>query len=354
MKKHFLAALLLAGASAPSFAQAVLTDVNLNPLVNDAFVSVTCDTTAVTAMSGGANITWDYSTILTMSHYDTVVSIAYAGAPHASMFPGSTIASKTLSIIDTTLNFYIANSSKFSQNGYYHSTTQNAKFTNALDQLHYPVTYLDSFNDAYAGSISANYLGTPFVGTESGTAHVVVDGWGTLKLPGGVIDTGVLRVHTTQAFVDSTYIVSMAVGAGFTINTYSWYMAGYHSALLTIAYLDQVSGPTGTGGPIHQKTVAYAKRYPLSIATMHTIENSLALYPNPATSELNIQFDGTSNEKVRISLLDMTSREVAEISNVTASGTQHITYNTSSLAKGMYFVRIQSGSETMIKKVVIQ
>lgn len=352
MKKLFLSALLLAGTSALSFGQAVFTWHDMNPVIGDAFTSITCDTAGVMPGTGGANVTWDFST-LTTQHYDTAVAILYSTAPHHTMFPGSTIATKTLSITDTTLNFFIADTTKFAQNGYYHSATQNAVFTNSLDQLHYPMHYMDSFNDAYAGTIFVTYLGTPFAGNETGTAHTVIDGWGTLKLPGGVIDTAVLRVHTVQNFVDSAYIITSMVGAGFVINTYTWYMAGYHSALLTIAIMDQVSGPT-TGTYVHNKTIAYAKIYPLSVAMVSNIANTLQLYPNPATNELNIQFDAVNTDKVSISLLDVTGRTIADISHAATSGVQLIKYNTSSLAKGVYMIRIASGSETITRKVVIE
>ncbi len=355
MKKHFLAALLLTGYSLSSHAQAVISATDLNPVINDAFVSNTCDTTGVSAMAGGANVTWDFSSILHMTSRDTVVSITTTGCPHLSMFPGTTIASKTLSITDTTLNYFIASGTAFTQNGYYHSSTQNVTFTDPLDQIHYPMHYLDSFNDSYAGSIGVTYLGTGFTGSQAGTSHVVVDGWGTLKLPGGVVDTGVLREHMKQNFIDSSYIVSTVV-AGFELNTYLWYKAGYHSALLTISYLDQKSGfPLGAGGTyLHETTVAYAQKYPLSIGSISDIENSLRLFPNPVKNELNIQFSALSNDNIRISLVDIMGREVAEISNATANGTQLIKYNTTSLAKGIYMIRLQSANETLTRKVVIE
>ena len=354
MKKQLLALVALTGLYTTSHAQAVLSAADLNPVVGDRFISHTCDTAGVTAMTGGASITWDYSTILNATTHDTVLSVAAAGCPMISMFPGTTVASRALSA-DTTINYFIHSSTAFAQNGYYHSVGQNVKFSNPLDQLHYPMTYLDSFNDTYTGDITVTFLGSPFTGAQRGTSHNVVDGWGTLKLPGGIVHTGVLREHMTQNFIDSSYIVSTLV-AGFTLNTYMWYKAGSHSALLTISYMDQTSGfPLGTGGSmLRERTVAFSTAYPLSINDISGIENSIEVFPNPASDELNITFENLGNDNARVTLVDVMGREIAEISNKSTTGSQKVACNTSSLPRGLYLVRVQTGTEVVTRKVTLQ
>ena len=65
------------------------------------------------------------------------------------------------------------------------------------------------------------------------------------------------------------------------------------------------------------------------------------------------RFDATGNEKVTVSLIDMLGR-----SDVIASGEysclQSISYNTASLPRGIYVVRLQAGTETVTKKIELQ
>lgn len=338
--------MFFAGNAAISQAQ-TLTAANMNPILGESFTSHTCDTTGVLPGTGGTGITWDF-TGLTVTSYDTGVAVTCATTPHCSMFPGTTIAIQSLS--GTTVNYAQTSSTKYSQNGYYFSASQYATFTDPLDQLHYPMGYLDSFTDSYAGTITYAVPGLPIPITahENGLAKVVCDGTGTLKLPGGVTQTNVYRTHSNQLFVDSASVFGIDTVASFILNTYTWYTPGYHSPLLTILKSDQV------GGTLHTKLVTYAKRYPLAISSVNEMNNSLQLYPNPAGNELNIRFSQAGNENVRISLVDLMGKEIAAIANSTTQGDVAVSYNTSSLPRGLYLVRLQCGNETITRKVTLQ
>ena len=217
--------------------------------------------------------------------------------------------------------------------------------TNPADQFRYPFTYSTNFSDTYAGLITYG----AFSGHVNGTVNVNCDAWGTLTLPGRS-DPNVLRVHTTQIFVDSVFLIATSpVVIAYTLETYSWYKPDYHSALLTIATVT----PSGSTTPL-STFVAYA---PAQVAEVPNIPGNFAalnLYPNPVQDELNIDYDTKSAEHVRITLLDITGREVATIADKTTTGAQHASYNTSTLAKGLYMARIQSGEETAVRKVEIQ
>ncbi len=353
MKKLFLAALMLAGYSATTSAQVTLTGATMNPVLGNSFTTVNCDTSAANLKlalilpdTGPAHM-WDYSWLTTIS-YDTAVEVTCASTANCSMFLTSTnMAAKTLT--NSSYVYNIINNDSVATTGYYYSASQNAILTNPMKTMKYPFTYLDSFTDAYAGSITYNPGTGTITAHETGNLLVKCDGYGTLKTPIAT-DSNVLRVRGVQTFIDSATILGFPAVITVAITTFQWYKLNYHSPVLSIMFTDQIAGP----GSVHIKTVAYAKKYPLGVTNISLIENSLQLYPNPATDELNVNFEASNNENVRVSLIDIVGKEVAVLSNAPVNGSQSIRYNTSAFPKGVYMVRVQSGAETLTKKVVLQ
>ena len=342
MFKKLLPSLFLAGCVATSYAQPTLTAANFNPQIGDAFVSHICDPTGVVPGPGGANVTWNFNTLTTTS-IDTGTATACSMTPDSALFPGSTYA--IVSHATHVIPYYIASTSKLSQNGYYIATDTNGVYSDPIDQIHYPFTYLDSFADDYAGIIT---LDTNIV-HETGTINVKCDGYGILNLP-GFADSSVLRVHSTQLFVDSANLFGTAIIQTFLLETYAWYAPNYHSPLLAILITTQI------GGTYTNTAVSYApvQVHSASVPQIQGISSSLKLYPNPAQNELNIEFNDAENEQVRISLVDVLGREVAVIGEGPATKLQQTTYNTTGIAKGLYILRLQSATETITRKIEIQ
>ncbi|MBC7552563.1 MAG: T9SS type A sorting domain-containing protein [Taibaiella sp.] len=347
MKKQLLSALLLAGTTA-TFAQQTLTATDMTPAIGNSFLNVNCDTFNIQPGAAG-NQTWNFAGLLNTSTgpiNDTTTAVSVASTGLASLYSAANIA--TNSTATGAKIFLITSATKLQLNGYFQSATQNAVFSDPIDQFHFPVTYLDSFTDTYAGAVTFTASSTTVTATEAGNVKVVCDGWGTLKLPGGVTDTGVLRFHSSQVFRDSALLFGLPMVANFVLNTYSWYKKGYHAPLLTIMTSDQV------GGGIRTKTVTYAKKNTVSLNDVSRLDESLALYPNPASNELKVRFESVNNSPVTISLTDLTGRTVASVAQTATQGIQSVNFDVSSLAKGLYFVQLQSAEETVSRKVTIQ
>lgn len=340
MNKKLLSAFLIAAAPTLSFAQSTLLDANFSPVVGDQFIIRTCDTTGVAPGAGGAAHVWDFTSLVTTGS-DTGKAVSCLSTSHCSMFPGSTLALKAEKPTHI-INYIIANSTALSQNGYYLAADTNLVVSDPIDQIHYPFTYPNSFTDAYAGIVT---LG-PITAHETGTVNVVCDGYGTLKLPGRT-DTDVLRVHSTQNFVDSASLFGSPVVKTFVLETYTWYKPNYHTALFTIATTTEV------GGTFYNKFVSYAPSQWTAVSGPVFDQASLQVYPNPAKNELNIQFTTTGTAKITITITDMLGREVGAITPAATSGTQHTTFSTSTLPDGCYLLRLCAGEETIIRKVVV-
>jgi hypothetical protein len=342
MYKKMLPLLLLAGSATLSYAQTTLTGTNFNMVTTDAFALKICDPAIIDTGVSGANVSWDYHTLVATST-DTGKVKACAATPNCALFPGSTIALTGPGVTRAT-NYYSEDASSLVLRGYYSAADTTLILSDPATQFTYPFNYGTHFSDTYAGILTLGTLSAH----QTGTISVTCTGWGRLILPSRT-DTGVLKVHTTETFRDSTFVFGAPVVLNYVIETIAWYKPNYHSALLTINTVTQVGNSTPS-----YTFVAYA---PTQLAGVNDLPNSLGslnLYPNPVTDELNIDLNTKSAEQIHISLMDITGRQVAVLADNKSNGAQHIKYNTSGLTKGLYMVRVQAGSETTTRKVQIQ
>jgi hypothetical protein len=81
--------------------------------------------------------------------------------------------------------------------------------------------------------------------------------------------------------------------------------------------------------------------------------NMVSVYPNPATDQLNIDFNGLETGKVRVWLLDIAGRVMTDDY---LEGETYGVYriNTSGLATGLYLLKIESDQGTDSRKIIIR
>lgn len=97
---------------------------------------------------------------------------------------------------------------------------------------------------------------------------------------------------------------------------------------------------------------------PIGIKTIGTaIPDIFSLsqnYPNPFNPTTNIEFSIPKNGLVRLSVFDITGKEVANLVNqVLSAGNYRVNFNASSLASGTYFYRLQSETYVNTKKMIL-
>lgn len=77
-------------------------------------------------------------------------------------------------------------------------------------------------------------------------------------------------------------------------------------------------------------------------------------YPNPFNPSTNINFSIPVSGKVKLSVFDVSGREVAVLVNKDlAAGTYKADFNASMLSSGVYFCRINAGDFTDVKKMML-
>lgn len=79
----------------------------------------------------------------------------------------------------------------------------------------------------------------------------------------------------------------------------------------------------------------------------------LQIHPNPARGNLRIRFNSPDEQKVTIKLYDVTGRLINEIFNgKTKIGTNEMPIMAANYAAGIYFISIEAGNFTAMKKIV--
>lgn len=84
-------------------------------------------------------------------------------------------------------------------------------------------------------------------------------------------------------------------------------------------------------------------------------ENSLEVYPNPFRSNLQISYNLLKNGPVRISLHNLLGQETALLADLThaTAGNHLLTVMPANLKPGIYFIKLQAGDYTAVRKVVL-
>jgi len=78
------------------------------------------------------------------------------------------------------------------------------------------------------------------------------------------------------------------------------------------------------------------------------------IYPNPSTSSTTIFFSLSQAQQVSFKVFDMSGRLITTITDQeSGEGENQITWNTSDVKAGIYFLRMESGSYSEMKKVSV-
>ncbi|HAV54025.1 MAG TPA: peptidase S8, partial [Aequorivita sp.] len=82
--------------------------------------------------------------------------------------------------------------------------------------------------------------------------------------------------------------------------------------------------------------------------------NGIKMYPNPANSEVFINFKNVSLTDASITLFNSLGQRLQFISETEMAGKSQAILNVSGLASGVYFVKIKMGENTSTKKLIVQ
>ncbi|HSI89626.1 MAG TPA: T9SS type A sorting domain-containing protein [Adhaeribacter sp.] len=283
-----------------------------------------------TAAAAGANQIWNFSALSSVATQQAAV-VARNAAPKAGSYPAANM------VIKVGAEFaYIENNGLVIKEHAAFQSVQNITLENTdpAEKLRFPLTYNDTFSDTFAGTVDLNGSTIP----RNGNVTVTAEGYGTLVTPTGTY-TNVLKVKTEEIANPMTLYSENTL-------TYDWFLPGVRFPLLrmtrrvtlpstvfTAFYLDQVLGTKED----------LAERLQFSV------------FPNPATETATIQFFSEKNTGATLSITNLTGQEVKRLERERwAAGSGSLTIDVSGLPKGIYLVRLETGGQVAVRRLLVQ
>lgn len=351
MKKLILSCATLALMHA-SYGQAVITDADM-PVVGDTLRSsdVFPVSASINLGNTGANIAWDFSTLIPVSQsvdkyrlaidvnpdYDTIDADAY-GYEVADTFD---TGNPQLSVTEV-YNFFSkkTNPSRYVVVGYAAKVLGLATPANYSDEDEwyiFPLNYGNADTSTYKLNASVANLGNLIV---TGTRRTYVDGWGTIKTPHFTTAVNCLRIRTEIDEIDtvsSPLLPSDMVIPRKTVE-YRWLTPGEHyPALWVTEEIDDVSGDAEISSIRFRDN--YRSFGGTGIAEAKPSIQLLTAYPIPAKEDVVTINIPKSWKNPIITIFSKEGKLVSRVTNTT-------TINTAGWAAGEYFARVISGSNT--------
>lgn len=269
----------------------------------------------------GNGVTWNASG-LTRETGTPQINMIYESpskTPHGSLYPKSNYSRYDPALTSVlSYGYFNFSSDSIVKVGDYSPSTEHEIYTNPDKLMIFPFAFGQSFTDSYAKTNYSN--ATNISSYQTGTRTTNFAGFGTLVLPQG-------------SFSNVALIAELRTNSlGPNSPTFTWYDISNGKQLLM--YHEN-------NGSV---TIAYNIDAPTSIDKIDYSNNNIELYPNPATSTLNI----TCNLSI----------EKAEIYNLAGmlQSTNMInkSIDISALGAGIYFVKVYSENGTSTQKFVKQ
>jgi hypothetical protein len=242
--------------------------------------------------------------------------------------------------------FYYQNTpTEVNRLGWFSSATNFGIYENGTvaKEFQFPITAGQTFNSSYNGRYSPFNVGEDSVKIEFGTVTINADMQGTLILPTGTF-TNVLRLRVVENFHIKVYMLGIPLIDYLIEDDYSyWFHDSIQQPLL-------VSGVTTVDGTPEPQVLRFQ---PISTPT-GMAENSaetISISPNPSQGIFTVSSTDMSAASLAIEVTDVKGKIVFNAPSF-LSGT--VTVDISSQPKGMYFVKISNGVNSIMKKIIVQ
>ena len=305
----------------------------------------------------GEDFTWDFSDLMPVFQtIDTFISPSQTPFIYQIFFVQYSNLAKRyiqdLPIPDFELSnvyYYYKNSdSQYDNVGYAASINGlplPVRFSSPDVLYRFPFEYGNQ--DSSVSGIEYNIPGTGYLLIDRKRKNTV-DGWGTLITPYGSFE--VLRMISEVTEYDSVYIDSLETGVPVNRNylEYKWLAKGKKIPLLQIT--SDLSGLIVTYQDSARINFDNVNEYIVKY-------ESLKIYPNPASSELFVEFDLIRQGDLNIDIYDISGKQLYNKSMVDlANGVNRIMINLKnlSLADGTYLITIRADDQMVSRKVIIR
>jgi hypothetical protein len=333
MKKQILFLVISLYLFGSSSAQPVLTASGITPVIGDHFVRK--QSHYISPGNAGANQIWDLQKMETFITSESTILLP------STVYLGDTFG--LANIVSTDFNSSISFFFKTTPAGIYYYgysyLTQKAfmKYQDPEQRFRFPF----AMNDAYSDSFSGEFMAGQNQFYRKGKITVTADGYGKLHLPGTQF-SNVMRIHLVENYTDSSKATSPMF---IKSDMYYWYKEGIHDPL-AVVYIDssQSWSPISGGSFITGFT---------GINEQTDLSASIQLFPNPASTKVNIRTTLKADQPVSVTVLTPDGREVIDRMISGTYGVNDNELDITGLPCGIYMVRIRTGKDIIADKRLV-
>ncbi len=347
----------------PASAQTTISIVQAESMLNRGFTHTPDSvTTRLYVGSAGSNTLWDFSN-LNANIPIALKPIAVASTPYGFTRVGAThahtgqasISYSGISVVATAWRYYTYDKSPGGATATLGTLGDMAagtvplfgnglaEWVNARPDTFYalPVNYLSTWKSAYTDTsfllLGSSYIIAP--ATKTHKATYTVDAYGAMKMPGGSVEQAlrIKRVDTTSTGVEVKYIFVSDRFARVEVSAKDANQSGDTIEVVPPTWWN-VAIPTG-----------------VKIVESAPVEYRLSQnYPNPFNPTTTIRFGLPERSTVTIKVFNLLGGEVATlVDGIYEAGERAVEFDAANLASGVYVYRLQAGTFTQTRKMVV-
>jgi hypothetical protein len=305
---------------------------------------------------GGANQFWDFSSE-TLQNSSSQQILSPTGSAYLADFPGSNVrVNKPTGSGVFAESFYNKSTAKIDFLGY--GTISNGNnyvlnLSNPKTILQFPLTYNQSFSDSFSGQAVYNTSGLTLTTFQSGTIDVNVDGYGELYTPFNYLGN-TLRLKTRTYQIDSTVVNGFPTStvSEYISTSYQW-ISGDLTAGIT-HYIISYDTSIVNGNVSTEKNVIDYTGFIITEANhdKQSKKEKLSISPIPAHDKVVIRVSEINN--YNLELLDISGRILFNNESFVSNkiGDDIYDIDVSNIADGVYFLKLGSSDENILKKII--
>lgn len=291
----------------------------------------------------GENVVWDFSALTRTKDFRGFLFSSYASEN------GTDFSDATTELEEFNNLFYF----KIQENGIYEvgSTNKAGTYQIKYEQPPLKISFPFTFGSSESGVFSGTYTTSDVSGSIEGTYEILADAYGTLILPDVTIENAI-RVKNTKYYTKTYNNYSTDI----ELETYRWYHQGNRYPLLVLTKVTS----TNSNGNTYTSTQAAFKSEVNKNAIVEnavSIDNSINIYPNPVTDIVNISYTLLADEKVNISLYDISGKKLNTLMNESRKAgahTESIEINKAHKGIGAGILKVETGNGTVTQSIIFE
>jgi hypothetical protein len=289
----------------------------------DELVATQVAETAPDPGPSGANVTWNFSTVVPE---DTIPNVNFtyvdpSATPYFAMFPEANLALKA-EILDA-YTYWKFSSEKLELLGNAFSNFSQV-YSNPKTEMVFPFGYTDSFMDTYDAEIEVAGL----ISYISGSTTDQADAYGTIILPGKTLNN-VLRIKSVEEDLDSIAIAADIYTLNYTMRTvYTWVTSNYPGPIASHVSSEGWNFTVFPGIPTDTTEMPLITTFSYDGSDISSGISELSNYigiqvgPNPFVNEVKLTFELSETDDWLISVFDIQGRKISSEAHSLGMGKQ--------------------------------